>query len=277
MKSVLSGITVVGLALLLAPEVGVAQRIEGRTLDADGNAVADVALTLLAAGDLAALLTVTSDSTGYFRIPLPRAGEVRLRSEALGYATSTTDVIDVGRDEAVVLELRMSIVALELTPLVVTARREDVHRAHRDFYRRKAYVDRSGFGKTLDREVLEKSWSIAHRLVEIPGLKWHYNAEGELVLGKRGCPGGVYLNGMYVGNPSPDELVFPSDLEGVEIYRNETEVPPELVGGSGYPLCTVAALWTQVGITGASDRSHWMRMGLFGALIGGFVLYVTTN
>ena len=267
-------LALLGAGLVAAPLSG--QRVEGRTTDAEGRTVSAVAIQLLD-GDARVLLGVESDSLGQFVLPLPRAGSFRLRTEALGYATSVTDPIEVTRDEAVVVEIRMSVEALPITPLVVTARRQDVHRAHRDFYRRKTRVEQTGFGRTLDREALEKTFLLSHRLVEIPGLRWAYDNDGELRLGKRGCPGGVYLNGMFVGNPAPDELVFPTDLEGVEVYRNEAEVPPELVGGGGVPLCTVLALWTRSGITGASDRSHWMRMGLFGALIGGFVLYVTTN
>ncbi|MEZ4415230.1 MAG: carboxypeptidase-like regulatory domain-containing protein [Gemmatimonadota bacterium] len=261
-------------ALALGSEPGAAQRIEGRLVDAaTGNGIADGTLSVLNE-EGHARFSVGTDSTGWFVLPLPRSGETLLRAEALGYQTWDSEPIAVDWDEALEVTITLSVRALELDPLVVTARRQDVHRAFRDFYRRSAHIERTGFGRVLDKETLEKSWVLSHRLREIPGLRYSTAPDGTLRLGRHGCPGGAFLNGMYVGNPDLDELVFATDLEGVEIYRSEAEVPPELGAGGGEALCTVVALWTRADPTSSSGRGAWFRWGLLGALVGGFAALV---
>ncbi len=271
MKRVLLGCALVAL---LCPTSLRGQRIEGVIVDGVSAApVVNATISIMSRGDTV-MLQVLSDSAGLFQAPLPRADTVRIRFEALGYETVSSGLLAIGTREVVELEVALSVQALELEPIVVSARREDSQRsrrAMRQFYRRYDWGQKSGFGRFFTREDLEDVSFLSHELVRIPGLRYRY-INGHMSLGSRMCPVTVYLNGLRVGNNNIDEF-WPEDLEAIEVYRRESEIPIEFKRPG---VCGVVALWTRVSDPTSGGR-YWARMGLFGALVGGFVWYVTSN
>ncbi|MCA9739092.1 MAG: carboxypeptidase regulatory-like domain-containing protein, partial [Gemmatimonadetes bacterium] len=261
-----------GVLLLLGATLpGSAQTVTGRVVDGTtGTPVRDVTVSLLAENDRAGL-SVTTDSTGSFALPLPHADTVRIRFAALAYEPVTSAPLAVSERETLTLDVRLAVDALELPPVVVSARRSDRgRRGLRDFDRRYASGQRTGEGRFLTREDLSEIAFLSHAFQRIPGLRYRYGAEG-MQLGSRLCPAAVYLNGLPLRSTPVDD-VWPEDLEAVEIYRRESEIPPDLMRPG---VCTVVALWTRVDST--SGGRFWVRMGLLGALAGGFVWYVATN
>jgi len=262
------------LLLLTAPKGVTGQRIEGRVVDGvSGVPVLNATISIVSNEDVVAF-QVVSDSSGFFQAPLPRADTVRVRFAALGYETVSSGLLAVGRKEIVELEAALSVQALELEPIVVSARREDSGRSRRalsQFYRRYDWGQKSGFGRFFTREDLEDVSFLSHELIQIPGLRYRYY-NGLMSVGSRMCPAHIYLNGLQVGTNNIDEF-WPEDLEAIEVYRRESEIPIEFKRPG---VCTVVALWTRIGEPTSGGR-YWARMGLFGALVGGFVAYVITN
>ena len=250
------------------------QSLEGVVVDGvSGAPVYNATVSIISRAEVVTLRAV-SDSLGFFQVPLPRPDTIRVRFEALGYETVSSGLLSVGQREIVSLEVALSVQALELEPVVVTARREDSRRARRalsQFYRRYDWGQKSGFGKFFTREDLEEVSFLSHELIRIPGFRYRYN-NGRMSVGSRMCPAHIYLNGLRVGTNNIDEF-WPEDLEAIEVYRRESEIPIEFKRPG---VCTVVALWTRIGEPTSGGR-YWARMGLFGALVGGFLTYVITN
>lgn len=264
-----------GSALLFGwavPAAGAGQVVSGHVRDGStGEYIADATVTLIREDSVAGL-SVATGPDGYFQLPLPRPDTVRVRFAALGYASYTSEPLAVATREIVEVEVRLAVDALELPPLVVEARRQDRRRrALREFYRRYDSGQRTGFGVFFTREDLEDVSFLSHEFVKVPGLRYRYGPEG-MTLGSRMCGATVYLNGLPVGSSAVDEI-WPEDLEAIEIYRRESEIPIDLKRPGS---CTVVAMWTRIG-TESSGGRYWLRMGLLGALVGGFVVLVAGN
>jgi hypothetical protein len=85
--------------------------ITGRVLESGSSRPVDAAVvTLLASGQT--LVRVESDSTGYFRLPVPPPGWYGLRVERLGYATARSDSLEVRSRENVEIVIRLGVTAV---------------------------------------------------------------------------------------------------------------------------------------------------------------------
>lgn len=69
--------------------------------------------------------------------------------------------------------------------------------------------------------------------------------------GTSNCPARFFIDGMSVAlmGMSIDELVNPSDVEGIEVYKGMSSVPAEFSGKSinDDSRCGVVAIWTKTG------------------------------
>ncbi|MEZ4415231.1 MAG: carboxypeptidase-like regulatory domain-containing protein [Gemmatimonadota bacterium] len=258
---------------LRAPGPLAGQAISGQVSErASGRAVAGADVALLQEDD-ATSARVTTDAEGRFYLPLPRSGTHSLLIEALGYAPARTEPIHVDVGERVEIVVALSVDAIELTPVVVTARRTNT-RTLRDFERRRRTGEASGFGVFLAREELDRTFDLATPLTAVVGLPRTYDGAGDLHVGSSVCPGAVFLDGILVGNPGLNQFVLPTDLEGVEVYRRRSEIPIDLrhqIGDDN--LCSAVVLWTRQGQVTRGGRA-WLRFGLLGALVGGFLILV---
>jgi hypothetical protein len=258
-------------ALLAAPRAATAQGIAGTVLDASTRApIAGVALTVVDAGGRDNV-TVMSDSLGRFRAVLHGAGDYTLRAEQIGYATLTSVAVRVAARELVTVEIRLGPLPVALEPLVVQGR-GPLRADGLDEYRRRLQQQRrSGFGRVIDREEIDRfpSVSMSSLLQREMRVRVQYTQTGRRYsMRGRGadCTPVVYLDGMYMG-ASPhndlDAFIAPSSVEGVEIYR-DIEAPGELRTDG----CGVIAVWSR---RGEGRPFSWWRMAVGGAIAAAII------
>jgi hypothetical protein len=248
-----------------------AQVITGRVLEVGSDRPIGAASVTLVAGSRS-LLSTESDSAGRFRVPVPRAGWYRLRVERLGYAQGSSDTLEVGARENVEVAIRLSVTAVRLEPLLVVERRREA-RPQSEFERRLDTGRRSGLGVFVTREALDSTsaQSVTALLGRVPMLG--ITRTTLVSLSQGGCVPTLYLNGarfQLAAGESIDDMIQPGTLEGIEIYRNRTELPREF---AGIGHCAAIAFWTRVGEP--SRGAAWRLIAAGGALLGLVVLFIT--
>lgn len=97
-----------------------AQVLTGRILQDDDAAPVEAALVVLLSADSTRLTAVLSRAEGRYRIRLPEGDAFRLRVERLGYATLVTPVIERDRATRESVDVRLTVEAVSLEPIVVT-------------------------------------------------------------------------------------------------------------------------------------------------------------
>jgi hypothetical protein len=203
--------------------------------------------------------TTLTDNEGRFALHRLPPGSFRLRVSALGYAETTTPPWWVQAGEVLSVVVRLQPDAILLAPLEVTGISRPLQVPVLDgFYRRME----TGLGGTyFSRQEIEarKPARITDLLVDVPGIRLQ-QASGRVgqlmvvsfartLLGRGGgeCPVQVYVDGILAsrgqGSVSLDELASPNALEGLEIYRGLSSLPPEFVTPDA--RCGVVALWTR--------------------------------
>jgi hypothetical protein len=256
-------------SLASAPASLLAQVITGRVLEIDSDRPIQAATVTLVA-DTRFLLTTESDSAGNFRLAVPRAGWYSLRVERLGYASANSDTLEVGARENVEVAIRLSVTAVRLEPLLVVERRREI-RPRSEFERRFESGRRSGLGVFITRDALDSTsaQSVTALLARVPLLA----GGGMVSLSQAGCTPTLYLNGarfQLAFGETIDDLIQPSTLEGIEIYRNRTELPREF---AGIGHCGAIVFWSQIGDPGR--RASWRLLAAAGALLGLMVVFLT--
>lgn len=264
-----------GLCLALSPAV--AQSVGGRVLE-EGS-LQPVAYTGIALLDSAGTVVISTvaDSLGSFYL---RAGpgRYRLRAERIGYATVTSEPVELRSDEPVIVELRVSASGIPLEPLIVRAR--GIERGEDAFKRRRAL----GEGVFLDGDsVALREPRYAHDVFRgVDGINVVNGAVSSFSGGR--CMA-IYIDNnsrpyawyspvrsrtslfrdrrstVAPGNPNlaldgaGAEFVTGDGIRGVEVYRNFWEIPEELrtadrvdalwPGRSALP-CGMAIIWTRI-------------------------------
>lgn len=247
-----------------------AQVITGRILEQGSDRPVPAASVTLLAGERS-LYAAETDSVGNFRVAVPRAGWYRLRLGRIGYASVTSDALDVGPRESVEVTIRLSVAAVPLEPLLVVEGRSEV-RPRLEFERRLESGRRSGLGVFITREALDSSTaqSVTALLARMPFLALGRD-EVPISISRGGCTPTLYLNGArFQLIERLDDLIQTGTLEAIEIYRNETELPREFAG-MGH--CGAIVFWTRVG--DARRGAAWRFLVAGGALLGVLVLFVT--
>jgi hypothetical protein len=222
-----------------------AQVIHGHLLDDESDVAVDGAWVLLVDAEGVVVARTISAADGAFLLRAEEHGWYQLRSQRLGYATTTSARLDLVQSDSLEVEFRMSAEAIPLAPLTVVGRQRRVEqrdpRLERwDYYERKDFYGvKSGFGRFLEGEDLRTTASrVSEMLQGVPGV--HVNAAGGRqisVTGRmgRGCT--FWLNGTKVGL-SVDEWVNPSTVAAIEIYPGL--LAPGAYNGTG----CVVAVWT---------------------------------
>jgi hypothetical protein len=256
-------------SLTSIPAGSLAQIITGRVLEAGSDSpIRSATVTLVAA--TRSLLSTESDSAGNFRVAVPRPGWYSLRVERLGYASARSDTLEIGVRENVEVAIRLSVTAVRLEPLLVVERRSEI-RPRSEFERRVEAGRRSGLGVFITREALDStsSPSVTGVLARVPLLRLQ-NDDKLISVSQGECVPTLYLNGArFQIAESIDDLLLPSTLEGIEIYRNQTELPREF---AGIGHCAAIVFWTRVGEP--SRGATWRLFVAGGALLGMVVLLI---
>jgi hypothetical protein len=230
------------LAILLLATPATPQIVAGRVVDAgSGEPVDGVTITLVDTAD-AAHRTVVSNPVGEFMIVIPAPGTYILRASRLGYATTQTRPIEIGEDEAVEVELRLDVEAVELEPLTVVVRRREtvLERDLREYYDRIERYGRPQLGsiRIRAREDLEP-WD-AFRLTDVQDFyapRWRSFG--------RGCAPLVFLDGLPMWGIARYEFlkdILVSDIEGIEFYQG---VGPVETRYWDPRACGVVLVWTR--------------------------------
>jgi hypothetical protein len=239
-------------ALLIGFAAAAGQAVTGRVVDEDrGQGVATAQVSLLR--DTVVVRTVLTDSTGAFALPVLRPDTFALRVEHIGYEVVTSRRIDVGRDDVVQVELRVSQRQIPLEPLVVTGRRGAGNARLSEYYDRLDRQEELGGGVLLSRSELERYEG--------------YNVRD--ALGRAGitfrrsnpfmpCMIRTYWNGMMIESVPDDRWsgsalrdLPVSSVEGVEIYRDRFDIPPEY----RHPeVCGVVLVWSRPLRPGEGER-----------------------
>lgn len=265
------------LALVAAPLA--AQQVRGRVVDDAGGSVraANVVLQDIDGQRLAATRT---DSLGLFELPVPREGTYRLRAERIGYGQATTEAMQVGGRISLELKLRLSVRAVALDPLTITARPDeprDARLVQVGFYDRQD----QGRGYFFEREDIRRQRPVQMSVLvsQVPGVVvstgGSFSAGDVVMVRGTHCLPSVWLDGRLAragmrlersgewgGSaaarlspfsrrspparshaPAMDDLVAPEEVDAVEVYRGAAEVPAVFgfTGGG----CGAVVVWTQ--------------------------------
>ena len=257
----------VGLALLLAlPGGSWAQAIQGGVLgEGDEGPVRQALVHLLPdSGEVVLSSRVSGD--GRFVMDLPGAGRYRLKVEALGYATLTTEVVEVGAAEMVTVEVRLRRNPIALEPLEVVVDR----RLEPPFMREVRQRASAGFGRLITREELQDRFGsrLEDVLSGVAGLWITYVAAQDEVVPRvplvtarlkttagRTCFADLYLNGVRQFDAGMEKRRYENalenvlemfsyradEIEAIEVYRGPAEVPAQYSGSTAE--CGVVAVW----------------------------------
>lgn len=235
---------ITALLSIIAVAEAAAQRVVGRLNDqTTGQGIGNVTITLLR-HDGDALARVISDSTGRFQIAAPREGSYRLRAERIGYASVSTDEIAIGVGEEIVVDLRLSIDAIQLESIgVVTSggrRRGELG----GFYDRMGHV---ASGRFITGDQIE--WLDPTRTSDILshwGLRVDYDyMQGGMpsVRTGRSCMR-IIVDGVrdWGGIATNIDHIPPEWIEGIEIYKEPHVVP--VPHGRAMDQCGAVLIWT---------------------------------
>lgn len=245
-----------------------AQVIQGRTLDAETRAwVPAVLVTLLSeSGD--SLESAVGDERGLFRLEAPFSGTYRLRAQRLGYADVTTAEMRIEGGEQVTVEVLLGADPVELEPLTVTSRRFGERGALGAHKRRADWIQKTGIGKVITRADIDRQprANVSDYLYTVPGMRV-LGAGFDARVVMRNCSPQIFLDGVRAPGLGIN-AVSPHSIEGIEIYRSMSEIPPELrTTGS----CGAIALFTR---HGEITRGRWTLLQKLFAGAGATLLTV---
>ena len=248
-------------ALLCAAPSPAQTLLEGVLLDAQTSAPIPEAMITLSANRGRFSTRARTDSVGAFSFDDIAAGPYRLRASRLGYR-EVEGTIALAGDSAVQVELRMSDASVVLAPVTVVTRAErSISPVLQGFYSRM----QSGHGKFITREEIEARDPVrmTDLLRMVPSLRAGPQRAGSSGPGlSTGAMNGrcsvvIFVDGMQVdhavrvlgarGGPQPsvDDYVQPSEVEGIEIYRGESDTPSEYV--TRWVQCGTLLIWTRRG------------------------------
>lgn len=187
-------------------------------------------------------LAVLTDADGRFLLRLVPAGERHLRVLFPGAFPARLPVeVRGGRD----LRLELS-VGLEVVPLPTLRVSVEGIPAGKlaGFHRR---MER-GFGRFITRAEIERRRprATSDLLRTVPGVRVGSDATPgtpavEIPRGPRDCPVTYFLDGLRVPGFHVDQ-VTPEEIDGIEIYRGPSQVPPVFRRKF---TCAAVAVWTR--------------------------------
>ena len=232
--------------LFLLPARAVnAQQLEGKLYEEGTNAPVAAALVLLMDSTGAIRTQVFSDSLGVFTVDATFAGTHWIAIERIGYATVHSKPMTLLEDESTKIILYLSPTAVRLDPLIVRGR---VASRLDAFYENRRRFGKLGIGDFFGREQLA-SWinqPVSAVMQSIPYLNATAGAMQRFSRGRR-CQVNYYIDGVRMRSlfgQSIDDFLRVHDLEGMEVYRGQSQLPPEYSDAQSRG-CPVVAFWTR--------------------------------
>ena len=234
------------LLMLTATQALHAQQVHGRLREEGTGLPVAAALVILVDSADSARNHVFTDTAGLFSMPAPQPGTYRLAVERIGYKAVHSDTLQLNAGDSTAVELHLSPNAVRLEPLVIRDRmpsRLDI------FYERRRRFEKLGIGDFFDREELELwiNQPVSAVLQSIPYLNSASLRMSRLNVRSRRCQIGYYVDGVRLRTlfgQSIDDLVRVIDLEAIETYRGQAQLPAEYADAQSRG-CPVVALWTR--------------------------------
>lgn len=202
-----------------------------------------------------------TDQEGRFRtIPL-NPGLYVLDTRAPGYQ-ALVQTLQVSGPSPVTLTVQLAPDVMEVEGVAVLGTRNPFLE-EAGFYERQ----RQGFGLSFTREDLVLlgvyQTSDVFRTVSGTALDYAGSPTSPFVRFRQGCRPDVVLDGANLGpDVRIDDLVIPTDIEGLEVFRGGGTVPSTL---SNSP-CGAVLIWTLSRNPEGADPFNWNRL-IFGAVI----------
>jgi hypothetical protein len=250
LRSTLLTSALAAVAALGAAERLGAQTLEGRVLVRGFDEPVALGLVQLFTVEGDSIDSALTDEAGRFRLESPTPGSFRLGVTGLGIQpTVAQSILDLGPGAAMSLDFRVERIPVQIGGLTVTAAAPLITQGK---LVRNGFVDRlaEGRGRFIVPQDVERSGerTIAALLQRTGRVTLQSSIAGEqlLMLGTRGyCQPVVYVDGARISmqGMSLDNWVGINAFEAAEVYRSETEAPPQFAGGlSG---CGVVVIWTR--------------------------------
>jgi hypothetical protein len=202
------------------------------------------------------LAIALTDSAGRFRIELPDSGTFDLAIRHLAFASIMAENLTVARNEDLELRVTLDPTAVLLEGVTVVARAPFEPIRLTEFRERAELNQRMGVGRIYMRDDLDRL---------------NINSAGDLLTGlsTANCRPTVLLDGL----PAEGFLfgLRAEDLEGIEIYRGVTQIPPEFYR---YGMCGLTMLWTRAAHPDSKPLT-WARTIAAGVILGviGFLMF----
>ena len=198
---------------------------------------------------------------------MTRVSAVRIFARRIGYKGANTPLLHFDNHRFIQVEVRMDTEAVLLAPLEVVVW-SDVDRSPLldNFRQRRS----QGMGIYITRQDIERRRPMytSDLLRSVPGVELVGGGGGSrprVALSRglgMGCATQVFVDGMLVNRRSfgeiidfrLDDVVSPGSIEGIEIYRGLSSIPPEFLNADSQ--CGVIAVWTRRGGVGGPSPSH---------------------
>lgn len=257
-------------------------RVAGRIVDAQtGEPVTGVSVSMMSSEGRFRRITET-DGNGIFMFEEVTPGRFRLNASRMGYYTANGNYVDLAQNDTVIVDIRLSATGVLLQPVTVVARSAPRSSPMlRGFYER---MDR-GIGQFISRDDIaaRNAMYVSDLLVTLPGVRlgaWtpagrQIYMSRSIKSGPEGCPVQIFVDNVHVNRtvgimeaanrggqrdttsftggttleiarqPSIDEFVHPSAVEGIEVYPGVGSVPAEFM--SPEARCGTVVVWTKRG------------------------------
>lgn len=203
-----------------------------------------------------------SDGAGRFQLDDVTTGLYLFTVESLGYQVVERRVQVMGASPFDV-QVQLAPEALALEGVVVTVARSP-KLASAGFYERMVI----GQGTFVTREQIEARAPLrtSDLFRSMAGVQVRSSGRGDasLITLRGGCRPDIVIDGMNLGsNLSVDEVLLPSDLEAVEVFR-VAGAPPQYSRST----CGVVLLWSADPATRRGDRPFsWRRLAVAGIFV----------
>jgi len=264
-----------------------AQRLRGRLLDLETDEPIPAGILTLLTENGVRVATAVSDQGGYWVLRVPRPGTFLVEAKRIGYQPWIDGPVEIraGDDWESVYLLRPAAVALD--PVEVSAEATERYLNLTGFYERQKanfghFITREDIERRAGSKVTDVLASVPGvRLVPTgdPFGKLTVQMRGSQLSRGGICRPRIFVDGVIYnrgdsrlrgvddwGNPERalepdvtaplpnqviepgiDEIVHPSNIAGMEIYRSGAQVPAKFGGGNIETQCGVIAIWTRVG------------------------------
>jgi hypothetical protein len=254
------------LALLLdLGSTAHAQTLRGRVLEEESRAPVAGALIEVRNAAGALIGSTNADTAAAFLMRLRNPGRYYVQVSHPAYAAAPPQMVALGRDDAIVVELRLGLAALPLRPIIVTSVRdprlagfhERMRTAPAGQFLTRAEIDARPGARTSDllREMHGVDVVNVSRSARRPAVN---------VIRVRGgagfCSPTIYIDGLFlrdVPDSSIDDFLKPEMLEGAEVYTSAANTPSTLQPRSN---CGVVAFWTRP--VEEVEKMNWRRLAM---------------